>query len=476
MSRRLTGLVAASLLAGLVSCTQDGPTQNTLGQSANRSCNVDSECAQGFVCDKERRFCVCQSDAVCPAQQYCNAFTGKCESADKIPGCKTDGDCRAGFEYCENATRVCRAIHGFCSSCLKDLECGGGQKCLRPASAPPDQAGFCGHLCASEADCAAFEGTTCKDTVAGKSCMPAGGLTPSDGTECAAYHVCIPDNLRPCAADAHCLQDCSHGEACPPGQSCDSGTKTCAPPDQVCDLVGKRCVAKVRTCPVGQVCAPSSRRCVAACHAKEDCGPGQSCVNNVCVASEVCAVDTDCPPVSAADPNGQTCSIPPGSTQGNCVQGCDPTADPPTCPIGTICGPDPTIGNRAKCEPGCVDYSDCPPNASCVGGQCQYTQGFCQINEACDRCQVCTNQNVCVPAKAASRYDCKPCTTDNQCGPGGICLGGTSCGQDCSLTQLCPRGFQCLFVDNSTGGTGQVCVAVNGDGSVAVCPTVQCGY
>src|SRR5437764_1323523 len=82
-----------------------------------------------------------------------------------IPGCHSDAECRAGLEYCEVATRVCRQLHGFCASCQSDIECGAKSKCLKPAGGPVDQGGFCGRTCATDGDCVGLEATSCKDTV-----------------------------------------------------------------------------------------------------------------------------------------------------------------------------------------------------------------------------------------------------------------------------------------------------------------------
>lgn len=109
------------------------------------------------------------------------------------------------------------------------------------------------------------------------------------------------------------------------------------------------------------------------------------------------------------------------------------------------------------CDAGCATSDDClvgdrcdVPTSTCVARACTETQLDCDLGERCN------------PATARCEEDpepyCKRCSSDQECGPTGVCGRVTMSGQPrCFLTcspesfDPCPAGLQCSFQQTPDG-------------------------
>lgn len=101
-------------------------------------CEFDADCDQGFECKTniEPPGCFpqgtaeCNRDEQCPADHYCEAFTGTCE-----PGCRSNADCEGECGDSDNCVcdnnHVCSdaTLSGPGESCTTDEDCVGGTRC-----------------------------------------------------------------------------------------------------------------------------------------------------------------------------------------------------------------------------------------------------------------------------------------------------------------------------------------------------------
>ncbi|RMG19458.1 MAG: hypothetical protein D6729_05165 [Deltaproteobacteria bacterium] len=401
------GLLATGCPPATVSNGGDG------GVVGDGTCSVDAECRAGFRCDRERRRCVCTGDDACPANLFCNAFTGQCVS--EVPGCTQDGECGPN-QYCEVETRTCRTRRGYCEPCTEDRQCGGASdRCIED---PTIGRHFCGKACQGDGDCE--QGSTCQTIGGVKTCWPSVAT-------CEQVAGCNPNTGQSCQQDS----DCTEGE------------------DQVCDQLQGTCVARVPTCPFGTVCNRDTRQCEAACTIDDDCAAHEDCqttpcrcTNNECVQILLCRDNSECEP-------GQVCIVPPGQTEGECGPSCSSDAE---CPQGQVCT---DLGSRRACVDGCTSNADCPLNSNCSGGRC--VPG-CQTTAVCQPCEICQPINPQVKACTQVSGYCEVCTAPaNGCstldGTRYCCDTGPTdyLGVDCSGGRGCPAGFACVDIVDLAG-------------------------
>ncbi len=420
------------------------------------TCSSDAECQAGFLCDRETRQCYCTGDSACPANTFCNAFTGLCVSS--VPGCTSNAACDGGM-YCDAALRSCEALTPLCGKCTTDAECGDNSFC---AANPdyPTAGSFCSPACVAESDGGAGcpGGFVCKArdaTVNAQNlCFPSSGA-------CGVTNACVPDSLVLCASDA----------------DCNDAT-------QVCDTTAKDCVAKNRVCPAGDACDPQQRICAHACATDADCTQiegmnGYACRNNACYALATCNSDGDCATHEICQPN------PDGSK--SCTAGCVSATD---CPIGEGCNDDP---NHPRCTTGCGANSDCPLNQICASGACVSTSGSCsQVCQATAVCALgaeCSAQSCCVSANFSALCNNNKCganlntgcialyghscSNTNDCAdlPNTTCqavAGGTYCGGTLQL-QTCSGAGDCPYKGFSCTGFGGPMFCTPSDAAVTAC-------
>lgn len=374
-------MLAIGLAVGCSSGRQpppDSPAPGAAKLTFGDACSVDAECAAGH-CHPERRICVCD-DASCPPLLQCDPYSGRCVT--EPAGCSDDHDCDRG-SWCDHAARTCRPIRSFCEPCVRDQDCGPGNRCLDPGGGAVP---FCGEACTTSADCSR-PGTRCD----------AGQCWPNEN--CAAVAPCTPDSGAACTRD----------EDCPTGQSCES----------------RVCRANDSGCAAGERCDRVTLDCYASCRSARDCGSNERCVGDRCEPLPPCDSDADCP-------LPRVCRVDPLTQQGTCVAGC---SDDTGCPLGTRCVA--TDEGRTVCAAGCDDDADCLLDQVCEAGTCR--SGRCQTTDACGSCQVCGPGGRCIDANDAPY--CAACGIDRDCGAGGLCNDGR-CAPACPATG-CPRGFAC---------------------------------
>jgi len=182
----------------------------------------------------------CDVDGDCPFGQTCDA-SKQCRFA-----CSQQGRCFGA---------VCDTTDNVCVQCLEDDNCGVLQQC---------------------------DATTRSCVAQQELCAPCG----SDD-ECGAGNLCLRFRL-PIGQDRGCGLDCSSGQACPDGSTCQDIAqdgvilgRQCAPDNATVD--GMTCQA-FRSLEAGTDC-----RFVGAIV----CGQGAACVQDVCTVA--CTTDVDCP-------------------------------------------------------------------------------------------------------------------------------------------------------------------------------------
>lgn len=114
------------------------------------------------------------------------------------------------------------------------------------------------------------------------------------------------------------------------------------------------------------------------------------------------------------------------------------------CKTSTDCGMEEHCESR-RCADGCEMDSDCPPGNVCFGAVCEPT-ACVSARTDCGWNQVCVD-GTCVDAGDAY---CASCDTDEECEQG-ICWEGMYCGVDCTVSDDCPSGFDCLPVSRPEG-------------------------
>ncbi len=352
----MTSLLRATLVLALLSGCRGGTT--LVGQ-----CTSDSDCAAGFHCGLSGPFqgdCLCSTDAVCPQDggpAFCNP-AGRCQS--KV-GCASNQDC-AGGSFCDLGLSLCV----LAPACGSDLDCSLGYICSAASAT-------CVPGCHSNGDCTVGVPCVCGNGAECRCPLPdAGAVDPAsydqrlcevgtcnastcaDDTSLCPYNdlcvgggdgglsVCQPDPrtdvlCQNCAGSVaghscgttnnsganfclidltfgnlYCGVDCSHGQTCPSGYSCDDViilTQSPCGRDQDCAPTGSHCDPDAGTgCPLDTRCAGAGAtgQCAGFCEKAEDATTG------FCS----CVTDTDCPK-DICDSVTNTCSI--------SQQPCDPS-------------------------------------------------------------------------------------------------------------------------------------------------------
>jgi hypothetical protein len=335
-------------------------------QLGGPACRQDSDCgspASAWRCETTTGVCYCRTDQACQPSQFCNP-DGFCQDR---AGCQTNQDCGDPSLFCDTTTGTCLSQ----GRCVVDLQCPLGQVCDTSTST-------CIQGCRSNGDCPETScrcgdgGCTCTATTQADRENCAVGICDSTfcsnenyceyGQQCAVipdsgvpYSQCYSDydpNLRPyCAACTfgpgvvntcgegpnfclidtvdvgayYCGSDCSQGQTCPRGYSCQDVIVVGLPGTTQCTPIG----------PAGGlepgICPPS--------------------------AEMPCTLDSDCP-------FGGTCQVSSGQDAGYC---------------GGLC----SSGEGDKigfCT--CLSDTDCP-SESCTAGACDITRQPCITSSDC---------------------------------------------------------------------------------------------
>lgn len=437
----------------------------------------------------------CTGDEVCAVSPWGGQAALHCTLAFGANGCPCADD-----EWCALDSQTCKT-GTFCND---QVPCPSGSVCSMERFT-------CGTACSTSSDCGSGE-ICVSDWNGQRVCtteLP--GHFPPEACQCGAGEYChqqdgrcYPADMPPCSHDNQncangltcdtnrmiCMQPCSVGADCNPGQVCGvldewSGERSCrskldAEPSCTGDyfVFRDRCVRAPATgcftgsgCAAGEVCDEwsfnNSSTCVCVdqsscttCAGDVDCMNGTSCVNGACAwetcpggtcsANEVCAdwLYRDEPPSNyegAVYPDTAICLEPGTVALAGACQRHDDCAS-------LLCA-------NGQCVEGCSTSGDCTTGACVVGDS---TMGgaasYCMANA----CNGCAADEVCFPwENRCSRY--RPCGIDGACGPGLACANDFTCRPTCGTTSDCVAGENCTWrwiqTPNGMGQQAQICEA-----------------
>jgi hypothetical protein len=368
MKRLLLGLAMLGVAALLWGCPIYGnenrvcqgggcyscPDTSYSGACINWSCQQDSDCDSGYLCD--------QSSGTCYQASYPPDASGDDSSATD---CSTTG-CPSGY-VCKLSNGVAECVSlggsgsdaGVDSSKPGDAGTGDAATGDSAVSADASDGSILVSGCNADSDCSG-SGSRCVD---GK-CAAQVGLC-SDGTQCiAAGSACV---------DGLCEARCTTTQPCPSGYGCDFTRGVCNLNPGPCSGSGASSCQGGATCVEGH-CVPP---CNTAVEGGASCAAAQVCVNGGCIpeqgATFACANDGDQGQLSNTCPSTAIC------LHHDCYPACALDAAAPGCTGGTTCK-DVTIetGIYAVCAASGTLGSDCDPaqGNACAAGVC--INGSCQ--------------------------------------------------------------------------------------------------
>ncbi|RME19222.1 MAG: hypothetical protein D6806_18715 [Deltaproteobacteria bacterium] len=363
-------------------------------------------------------------------------------------------------------------------------------------------------ICSSIADCPLHN--LCIDGIcqAGSSCTSDGDC--QSGYVCfLSKEVCVPEN--PCSGDGDCSaptprcldgfcvaclddNDCSSGMECSPDHECVlpgpdcTGDNDCSAPTPHCDTAAGKCVECVTDghCS-GQVCEPSSKRCVD-CYQNTHCGgdtPYCLVEQHLCVG---CRDDGDCP-------GNQRCSQAHVCTDVVCTSDadCSGTVSTPRCNTATGDCVQCTSHDHCSSFQWCRNFtcqSGCQTDQECVdkqgaGYHCNSSTGQCYYAE-CTSDSDCTSQDKphCLTQQNPANNRCVECTDDTHCNEFFYCrptdhvCSPQPCYQYPDPDAKCREVNSCYICDYSSGNctpptdqSGFSCTYPNGP---ECCPGYRC--
>lgn len=332
---------------------------------AGTGCKQDSDCgsAEAFRCEEQTGVCYCRTDDACPPSQLCNV-AGFCQDRS---GCEKNIDCLGDNLFCDTTTGSCLPK----GRCTLDMHCPLGQvchtqstRCVDGCRSNGDCAGVscrcgdgpCGCDAGTQAERLACLVGTCDSTFCaddtfcrfGQLC----GVPPDAGS---AVNQCYSDydvDRRPycsncvygagtnicgsgpnyCLIDtAHpgnyfCGADCSDGQACPRGYSCQDvivvmSQWQCTRADPVCPTNVQLPCTENADCKRGGTCVKAAGQpsgfCAGKCDLAEgdpvgfcSCQTDSDCAQETCSAGECsisrrkCITEKDCRPIHCVDYQG----------------------------------------------------------------------------------------------------------------------------------------------------------------------------
>ena len=469
-------------------------------QQPGAFCDVGSDCASGS-CGQSNR-CICNIDQDCAAGFVCvNTESGnECVSPNEIGGlCQEDSDC-AGSLLCDTG-------HSNCVQCLANLDCQliGSTTCIH---------GLCSRQANIRESC--DDTSDCEGLLSCDPTLEVCGECFNDSDYCLGSDTCIelqcsPVQQRygPCDADI----DCDTGLAC---SSADC--YTCRNPEcfinSECD-VGEACIGLAcrplsglgGPCDEASDCTPAPIDCapdnlcgsvLAGCSPNRDdlcdsaaglicLGGVDTCLpigtrGSVCLETSDCGIDLDCFCTTPAC-DFLTCDGADGSP-------CVINADCGNVCIDNVCSPLSSQGGGCDDSTDCVDTLVCineacrfPDGAACSSnGQCENTcidnlcAPFSGLNGACEETADCQAQMVC-SGTTCLFDDGASCTSNVECA--NVCINtfcalqssfGGPCDEmlDCQSGLGC-NGVQCLDQDNEECTTNSECVNTCLPGSPDIC-------
>jgi hypothetical protein len=360
--------VAPVVLAALLGCRD--PKLTGMG------CQQDGECgtpASAFKCETRTGVCYCRTDQACPGAQFCN-IAGFCQDR---AGCETNLDCADSSTFCDTASGQCIS-RGRCSS---DLQCVLGEICDTTRS-------VCVAGCRTNGDCA---GTSCRCGDVACACT---GSTPEELARC-QIGVCDAQfcanntfcrfgescGVQPDAGDpvARCYND-YNDRLRPYCDNCSFGGGT-----QICGSGPNYCLVDTRN--------PGNSFCGADCSSGQSCPRGYSCEDVIVVLTQWacsrsnpgCPTNPTLPCMTDADcRRGGSCVKSPGQTSGYCGGKCAVSEGDEngfcTCQVDQDCAQETcSAGECSISRRACVTDNDCRA-IRCVDFQ---GGGGCLIGQNC---------------------------------------------------------------------------------------------
>lgn len=335
---------AACLAAG-EKCMPDGTCQLYTG------CKSDMECGACKRCDSASGECLCTDSCGCPSGEICNA-SGYCQPSS---GCFDNQDCPSG-QYCDTGSKSCKNS----GTCTTKFQCPLGQICTGGACvAGCEDYGDCpmrascvngqcvAGVCQDDSFCGFLEycnNGTCTNAFSAATpyCKACKGIDMcgSRDNPCLLYPYVGDafDNAYPYSTTddtQYCGVDCSGGQRCPNGFSCntisvvdqnDDCTSSHTCPGGIpcikdpesdksycpCHDTSNPCPAN--TCLMGDTCGPMTKKCVALAMSGIDVPCTQNSDCNICTVSfKHCMSNNDCKPI--------VCEKEPGQSYGWCTVG-----------------------------------------------------------------------------------------------------------------------------------------------------------
>ncbi|NMB77297.1 MAG: hypothetical protein GYA21_19485 [Myxococcales bacterium] len=268
------------------------------GNSGKDKCSTDTDCNDGFACNKQENASVgkcmkvsgrgdnqgsflCSKEDPCPAGQFC--WNGICAL-----GCMSDNDC-ASNQYCDTlGSQLC--VNRQVSSCSQDTDCAENQVCLMG-------------MCTADAE--------------PKQCTPR--VDGQDG--CDEYSICLDISEDPEKEQNACVTfpPCPQDGNCPVGQV-----------GSVCnqdDIPNKERICLTGLCKAAANC-PTSWKCVMLSATLGACSDGS--MGMPCKTASDCQANFTC---TQAMPGGIGFCMPGGT--GGCESSGGECVDPMSgCPSG----------------------------------------------------------------------------------------------------------------------------------------------
>jgi hypothetical protein len=209
-------------------CMPDGTCQVYTG------CTSDAMCPSLWRCEVSTGECLCTSDEACGVGEVCNS-SGFCQPS---AGCFDNDDCAAG-EFCDTPTKTCVPV-GTCTTkfqCPIGNLCSGGQcvpGCEDYGDCPLRSGCINGQcmqgVCEDDSFCEFMyycDNGNCLNAYSANTpyCKPCDGQNLLDcgvrGNPCLIYPFDPPEPFAQ-VSDEYCSVDCSGGQRCPNGFTCNS--------------------------------------------------------------------------------------------------------------------------------------------------------------------------------------------------------------------------------------------------------------
>jgi hypothetical protein len=383
--------------------------KETCQKEPYNACKANADCDSGKVCDSGK----CVEGAACSEDSDCtDAAKPRCDGSKCVEGesCSSDTDCK-------NAKRgVC--LNGRCGACTKDDDCKSSTRtscksgrCVEP---PPE--------CTKNEDCTNSDKPVCKS----RKCVADPGKDIGETCE----------NTFACKVTLFCFREDRDAKLGVCSKRCDI-TKGDCPSERVCLSLDNGydgvCVTKNNGAKEGETCNETSKKC------ERDLRCVQwkqafACARPCNPKKAACGVDEECYPVR----KGKEVCV---SKRAPCGPGRPCKNDKDFCENG-LCTP----------PPSCDDVT-CKDTEVCENGSCRPRK--CPNEKDCKPWEDCAN-GACVP-KTHADPPCTTCTSNTDCGPGGVCLrldgGGKSyCFASCASTACADtKNFYCRTVSYNNG-------------------------